>query len=149
MRLKQARIVYLKKWAAKHECDELKEGVWLQPISALLRRKATEGWTDKHRNVMRKLAVEGGWVQKKLCDTGWSDVKKCGGCKKEETEKHGLCHCPSWREVGNQIPESLGNWEQRAKKVERGLDMARRYHVASARREQLEEKPFVSRKVGV
>ena len=29
MLLKQVRLVYWKKWAAKHECEELKEGVWL------------------------------------------------------------------------------------------------------------------------
>ena len=27
MLLKQARIVHWRKWAAKHECEELKEGV--------------------------------------------------------------------------------------------------------------------------
>ena len=52
-------MVHLKKWAAKHECEELKEGVWLEPIQAMLRRKTNEAWTDKHRIVMRKLVVEG------------------------------------------------------------------------------------------
>ena len=58
MLLKQARMVYWKKWAAKHECEELKEGVWLEPIQALLRRQTNEAWTDKHRNVTRKLVVK-------------------------------------------------------------------------------------------
>ena len=31
MLLKQAWTVHWKKWAAKHECEELKEGVWLWP----------------------------------------------------------------------------------------------------------------------
>ena len=66
MLLKQARSVYWRKWAAKHECEELKEGVWLEPIQAMLRRKTNETWIDKHRNVMRKLVVKGGWVQKKI-----------------------------------------------------------------------------------
>ena len=39
---------------------ELKEGVWLEPIQASLRRKTDEAWTDKHRNTTRKLVVEGG-----------------------------------------------------------------------------------------
>ena len=38
MLLKRARTVYWKKWAATHECEELKEGAWLEPIKAMLRR---------------------------------------------------------------------------------------------------------------
>ena len=66
--LKQARMVYWMKWAATHECEELKERVWLEPIQATLRRKTNEEWTDKHLNAMRKLVVEGGCVQKRLHD---------------------------------------------------------------------------------
>ena len=61
----------------------------------MLRRIFDEEWTDKHRNVMRKLVVEEGWVQRRFFDIGWSDEKKCQGCDKEEgTEKHRLYHCP-------------------------------------------------------
>ena len=60
MLLKQARMVDWKKWAAKHEYEELKEGVSLDPIQAMLRRKINDVWTDKHRKVTRKLVVEGG-----------------------------------------------------------------------------------------
>ena len=65
MLLKQARITLVAnpEGAAKHECGELKEGVWLEPIQALLRRKTNDAWTDKYLNVTRKLVVEGGWVQ--------------------------------------------------------------------------------------
>ena len=67
-------------------------------------KKTTETWTDKHR----KLVVEGGWVQIRLYDVGWSDEKKCRGCNKEEgTEKRRLYSCPCWKEVRNQIPEKL------------------------------------------
>ena len=31
--------MYWKKWAAKHEYEELKEGAWLEPGLALLRKK--------------------------------------------------------------------------------------------------------------
>ena len=88
-------------------------------------RKTSETWTDKHRNAMRKLAVEGGWVQKRLYDIGWSDEKKkCRLCNKEEgTEKHRLYHCPSWREFRNQVPEKLGDFKER-------LEVAERNHVA-------------------
>ena len=54
MLLKKARKIYWKKWAAKHECEELKERVWLEPIQAMLRRKTNESCTDKLRNAMRK-----------------------------------------------------------------------------------------------
>ena len=89
MLLQQAKTTYWRRWAAQHECEELKKGVWLDPSRALLQRKTEEEWTEKHRNVMRKLVVEGGWVQKRLYHIGWSDEKKCRGCNNEEgTEKH-------------------------------------------------------------
>ena len=49
------RSVYWKKWAAKHEYEELKEGAWLEPGLALLRKKVRENWTEKHHNVARKI----------------------------------------------------------------------------------------------
>ena len=73
MLLQQARTVYWKKLAAKHEYEELKEGIRLEPALALLRKKTKGDWTDRHRNVARKLLLEGGWVRKKLFDIGWSD----------------------------------------------------------------------------
>ena len=114
MLLTQARTVYWRRWTVRHECEDLKEGVWLDIIQAMLRRKINEAWTDKHHNVMRKLVVEGGWVQRRLYDIGWSHEKKCRGCNKEEgMEKHRLCHCP-WLE-GNQKPDPRWNGEMRAK----------------------------------
>ena len=102
MLLKQARTVYCKRWAAKHECEEL-HGVRLEPNQAILRRKPTDAWTDKHRSVMRKLVVGAGWVQKRLYDIRWSGERKCRGCNQGEgTAKRRLYHCPSWREVRNQ-----------------------------------------------
>ena len=46
MLLDQARMIYLKEWAAKHECEEPKGGVWLKPIHSMLRRKKNEELTD-------------------------------------------------------------------------------------------------------
>ena len=40
--MKQASSTYWRKWAAKHECEELKEGIWLEPALALLRRKTKD-----------------------------------------------------------------------------------------------------------
>ena len=89
MLLKQANMVYWKSWAANHKGEELKEGVWLEPVRAMLRGKTNEVWTDMHRNVTRKPVVEGCLVQKRLYDIGWSDEKKCRGSNKAEecTEK--------------------------------------------------------------
>ena len=98
-----------KKCAAKHEYEGLKEGNLLEPTS-----ETKEEWTDKHRNEARKLVLEGGWVQRRLFDIGWSDENKCEGCHKEEgTERHRLYHCPSWNEVRRRIPEAFRKWEQK------------------------------------
>ena len=69
----QARKVYWKRLAAKHEYEELKVGVWLEPARALMRKKTKEGGNEHHRNVARKFFLEGCWVQKRLFDIGWSD----------------------------------------------------------------------------
>ena len=66
MLIKQARSTYWRKQAAKHEYEDLKEGICLEPALTLLRRKTKEEWTDKHRHVARKLVLEGGCVQKRL-----------------------------------------------------------------------------------
>ena len=93
MLLQQARSVYWKKWAAKHEYEELKEGAWLEPVLAVLRKK--------HRNVARKWVLERGWVQIRLIDFGWSDDSKCQACHTEEgTEKHTLYNCHGTRSDG-------------------------------------------------
>ena len=42
MLLKQARMVYRRKYVGKHGCEEPKEGGWLMPIHAMLRRKTNE-----------------------------------------------------------------------------------------------------------
>ena len=82
MLVQRARSVSWKKWAAKHEYEELKEGAWLEPRLALLRKKVRENWTEKHRIVARKTFMEGGrWTQKRLFDVGWSDVSQCQACQ--------------------------------------------------------------------
>ena len=77
MLVQRARSVYWKKWVAKHEYVELKEGAWLEPGQALVRKKENGDWTEKHRNVDRKIFLEGGWTLKRLIDMGWSDVSQC------------------------------------------------------------------------
>ena len=80
----------------------------------MLRRKINDSWTDKHRQGTRKEVVEGGWVQKRLYDIGWSDGEKCRGCNKEEgTYKHRLYHSPCWK--GGQKPDHRQAGEMGAK----------------------------------
>ena len=55
MLVQRARSGYSKKWAAKHEHEELKEGVYFEPVLAHFRKKAKGDWTEEHRNVARKL----------------------------------------------------------------------------------------------
>ena len=108
--------MYWKKWAAKHEHEELEEGVWIEPALALLRKKLREDWTVKHRNVARKIFVEGGWTQEGLFDIGGSNISQCQPCQMEEgTEKHKLYHCPEWHEVRREIPEPFRKWEPKAR----------------------------------
>ena len=130
MLVQRARSVYWKKCAAKHEYEELKEGAWLEPGLALLRKKVKENWTEKQRNVARKIFLLGGWTQKRLFDVGWSDVNQCQACQREEgTEKHRLYHCSEWHEVRREIPEAFRKWSKKRKLQER-VEMAKRYRRA-------------------
>ena len=90
-----------------------KEGTWLEPGLALLRKKVMDNWTTKYGNVLaRKIFLEGGWTQKKLFGIGWSDISQCQACQMEEdTEKHRLHHCPEWHAVRRHIPEVFRKWE--------------------------------------
>ena len=78
----------------------------LEPGPALLRQKVRENWTEKHRNVAKKIFLEGGWTPKKLLDTGWSDISQCQACQMEEGK---------WHAVRRDIPAVFRTWEQKAK----------------------------------
>ena len=70
----------------------------------------------EHRNVARKMFLEGEWTQKRLFDVGRSDVSQCQACQIEEgTEKHRVYHCPEWYEVRREIPEAFRRLEQNAR----------------------------------
>ena len=66
-------------------------------------------------------------MQRKLCDTGWSDVTK-----KRAQKKHRLLHCLSWREVKDQISEDLckliGKSQDVKERMEVGKEVLRRTH---------------------
>ena len=90
----------LEKLAAKHEYEELTEGVWFDPMKP------------------------NGWVQKKLYDIGCSNEDKCQGCNKDEcTERHRLYQCPWWKEVRRQISQELTNWGARSKNFKERLEV--------------------------
>ena len=79
-------------------------------------KKVKENWTEKHRNVARKIFLRGGWTQKRLFDVDWSDISQCQACQKEEgTEKHRLYHSPQWYEVRRDVPEVFRKLEQKAR----------------------------------
>ena len=72
-------------------------------------------------------------MQRKLCDTGWSDVKKCHGCNKEEgTEKTQAA--PLSVMEGSQRPDTRGSAQiggkepRRQRKNGSGKEVLRRTH---------------------
>ena len=112
----QSRSVCWKKWAAKHDYAELKEGLWLEPALVLQRRTTKEEWTEKHRNVARKFFLERGWVQKRLFDTGWSDKSKCEACHKEESpESTGSTTAQNGTKSDKKFETLSKKWEQKAR----------------------------------
>ena len=146
MLLKRTRMVYWKKWAAKHELEALKEGVWMEPQRAMLRRKTNTQAPTRDEEIGR----EGEWVQKRLYNVGWSDEKKCRGCNKEEgTEKHRLYHGPCWKEVRNQIPEDWGEMGAKAKTSKKDWKWQRGITAHPLGRRSLEEKPLDSTTMGL
>ena len=115
--LKQARTVYWKKWAAKHQCEELKEGVWPEPLQA----------SDTSKNDQRSERRMGAEKMIRHWSVGRRNWRGC--IKEEGTAKHRLNHCPSRRKVRNQIPEGWETWEQRAQtKIGNGNEESRRTH---------------------
>ena len=108
---KQGWLVFWKPWGAMHDCAELTEGVWLEPIQALLRRKRNEAWTDRHRHVTRKVVVEG-WVQQRLYDIVCSDEKEVKAVTKKKARRG--TGCTIVRHGGNRLPRhrwKIGKWQ--------------------------------------
>ena len=85
----------------------------MRPALALLRKKTKEEWTEKHRNVARKLELE---VQKKLFDNGWSHESKSQACHKEPQKKEwkwqrGIVTHPLSESQWNRGHISMNKWE--------------------------------------
>ena len=85
-----------------------------------MRKKVRETWTEKHRNVVKKIFLEGGWTQKKLFSIGWTDISRCQVCHMEEgTKTHRLYYCPEWHEVRRDFPEAFRKCEQKSEDFQR------------------------------
>ena len=93
MLLQHATSVYWKKWAARHEHEELKEEYWAGAGSGIA------GEENEGR-------VDGKASKQTLFDIGWSDKSEYQACHKEKgTEQHRLHHCPEWYV---QVPSESG-----------------------------------------
>ena len=109
-----------------------------------------ENWTEKHRNVARKIFLEGGWTQKRLFGVGWSDVSQCQACQIEEgAEKHRLHHCPEWYEFRREILEAFRKLGAKSKNLKEGVEVAKRYCHAPSERKPMKQGPLQYDKVGV
>ena len=56
----------------KHEIKEFTEGVWFEPIKALLKRKPSHSWTTRQHKQGRGSSVERG-RRKRPYDMNWAD----------------------------------------------------------------------------
>ena len=110
----------------KHECEELKEGVWLGPVQALLRRKSLCSWTDWHR-IDEKMGRGSRMGAEGIVRHYWSDDQTCQGCNEKDRPVPG-------RNEGSGISARTSKEEWTWKK---------RYWVVSSQRNQLEAKLFV------
>ena len=102
--------MYWKKWAAKHEPEELKEGARIEPALALLRKKSTRVWTETHLNVARKSL--GRRLQKRLFDMAGRMYVNANHAR---WRKEMLYHSQKRHEVRREILEPFRKWEQKAK----------------------------------
>ena len=89
MRVQWARSVNWKKWAAKHEQEELKVGAWLEQWLTLSLKKVKENWTEKHRNVARKTLSESQWNRENIRMKTWeSEMHQSSGTQVEGFRGH-------------------------------------------------------------
>ena len=100
----RARTVYWKKWAAKRKNEELKEGVWLEPALALLRKKTKRDYESE-----------------------------CQACHKEKgTEKAQIIILPSMARDQKGYPRGFQKVGAKSENIEGGVEVAKRYCRASS-----------------
>ena len=59
-----------------------------------------ENWTEKHRDVARKIFLEGGWTQKRLFDVGWSETSQCQAIPLPRMVRSQMGDSTSFQKVG-------------------------------------------------
>ena len=78
------------------------------------RKKKEEEWTKNIEMLRGNYFLEGGWVQKRLFDIGWSDQSKCQACHKEEgTEKHVYEDAQGDAQGRSTCQKIFGQWRKR------------------------------------
>ena len=124
---RQAKEVVEKRWATKHEYEELTDGVWVEPLLALPTRKTNQ-------------KIEGGCTQQRLYDLGWSDEK--GAKEKKEPKSTGCSHCPTWKDVVDKMLDDVRKWEQkpRSQNVKEKMEMAQRAGILTSQERRMENK---------
>ena len=131
MLVQRARSVYWKKWAAKHEHEELNEGSVARTSSGSL-AKESEGWIGPKSIVMwpERFSWKEDGRKRDFSILAGRGVSQCLACRMEKgTEKHRLYHCSEWHEIRQKIPEASRKWEQKAENEER-VEVAKRYRRA-------------------
>ena len=121
----------------------------LDPALALLRRKTKEEWTDKHRNVARNLVLEGGSVQKRLFDIGWSNESKCREVTKRKAQKNTgstIVHVGMKSDAGSQRLSEVGAESQNFRE---GIEVAKRCCAHPLSESRWNRAHFQHEKVGV
>ena len=84
--------VFWQRWAKKHEIGELKEGIWFEPIKALLKTNPKRIWTTMYAVHARSWVINGARTRKKLYDRSWIDSRFSNCCHAEGAGKHRLYH---------------------------------------------------------
>ena len=126
MLVQRTRSVYWKNWAAKHGYEELKEGAWLEPGLALLRKKVKENWTEKSIAMWPGRSSWKGVGRKRdyLILAGRMLVNvKLARCRKAQRSTGFTC--PEWHAVRREIPEAFRKWEQKSENLKEGVEVAK------------------------
>ena len=69
--MRHAKEVHWQTWAKKHDIEEPKEGVWLEPVKAMLKRKVSHRWTARHAAQARSWVISGAWTQQEAVRHDW------------------------------------------------------------------------------
>ena len=115
MLVQTARSSYWKKWAAKHEYEELK-GAGLEPGLALLRKKVRDNWTEKHHNVAKKIFLVGGRIPVNVKLARKRKEQKSTGCTTAQ----------------NGTKSGIQEGGTKSKNIKEGMEVAKRYCCASS-----------------